>query len=186
MLYRIRNGLFGFIPYSLLLFFLTSCVNDMEKVDFFGRKALPSQTIANGVITRSSSGVLQMRLEAPYIVSDDKPQAKTLYPKGLTVSFYEGGNTLKATLKAGYAVSLDYKQLLEGKDSVVIVDYRTGDTSYLENLVWDQGQKRIYSNKPIRSVNGSRVTIGDAFESDENFEEPHIFHQRGTIVWNDD
>ena len=69
---------------------------------------------------------------------------------------------------------------------MVIIDYRSGDTSYMENIIWNSAEGRIYSNDTVRSVNGARVTIGDGFESDENFTSPQILHQRGTIQIDDD
>jgi hypothetical protein len=53
----------------------------------------------------------------------------------------------------------------------------------MESLIWDKKEKKIYSDKPLKSVNESRVTYGDGFESDENFKNPQIIHQRGTLEW---
>ena len=156
----------------------------MEKVRFFDRKTLPAQSIENGVVTRSSSGHLQLRLEAPVIENYDNPEHKTVYPKGVRMSFFDAGSTKpKVFLRAGYAVSMDDKRRLMARDSVVIIDYSTGDTTYLKDIIWDQNEQRIYSEHPIRSVNGLRVTLGDGFESDEDFVQPLIYHQRGTIEW---
>lgn len=176
----------GLIPYSLFILLIVSCGSDMEKVRFFDRKTLPTQTIVDGVIVRSSMGNRQMRMEAPLIESYDNPEHKTVYPQGVSLTFFEGGSTKpKVSLKAGYAVSYDDKRRMEARDSVVIIDFGTGDTTYLTNIIWDQNEQRIFSQKPVRSVNGPRVTLGDGFESDENFVHPLIYHQRGTIEWNE-
>ena len=69
---------------------------------------------------------------------------------------------------------------------MVIIDYDSGDTTYMESLIWDKKEKKIYSDKPLKSVNGSRVTYGDGFESDESFKNPQIFRQRGTLEFKDE
>lgn len=172
---------------GLLLVFLSlsSCVNDMEKVDFFSKKDLPSEVIRNADISRTEKGVLQMRLTAPLIERYSSPQAKTLYPEGLFVCFYNDQGHITSSISARYGYSLDDRDIMEARDSVVIVDYRSGDTSYMEHIIWNSDQNRVYSNRPVKSVNGKRVTYGDGFVSDENFTRPQILRQRGTIEFDD-
>ena len=62
------------------------------------------------------------------------------------------------------------------------MDFRSGDTTYLDSIVWESATHTIYSKAPVKSVNGQRVTYGDAFESDENFTTPIIYNQRGTMT----
>ena len=47
-------------------------------------------------------------------------------------------------------------------------------------------EHRVFSEHPLRSKNGQRITLGDSFESDDEFKEPHIIHQRGTIEWKEE
>ena len=75
---------------------------------------------------------------------------------------------------------------MEARNNVVVIDYNSGDTTYMESIVWDKNEKRIYSDKPIKSVNGGRITYGDGFESDESFKNPQILRQRGTLEWNEE
>lgn len=173
---------------SLLLVFLclfASCANDIKEVNFFRKKDLPSEVIHNAHITRTEKGILQMQLTSPLIERYSSPQAKTLYPKGLYVRFYDEKGALTSSISAQYGYSLDDKDIMEARDSVVIIDYRSGDTSYLEHVIWNSPENKIYSNKPVKSVNGNRVTYGDGFVSDENFTRPQILNQRGTIEFND-
>lgn len=157
----------------------------MEKIRFFDRQTLPNQSVRGAHVVRSVSGDLQLLLDAPQIDVFQHPEAKTVYPKGFSMRFFAHDGTTTATVSARYGISYDSKQIMEARDSVVIIDHRTGDTVYLCSLVWNSLEERIYSNDSIRSVNGRRVTYGDGFESDENFTNPQILHQRGTIEWNE-
>jgi len=158
----------------------------MEKIHFFDRQVLPDNTIRQARIQHSEYGRLQLLMEAPVIEQYSNPETKTVYPEGLKARFFDGVNNPTATLTARYAVSYDNRQLTKVQDSVVIIDLRSGDTTYLQELTWDAVQHRIYSEKPLRSVNGKRVTYGDGFESDDNMQSPQIIHQRGTVEWKED
>lgn len=166
---------------------LSACSNDAESVRFFEQKVLPLQTVTNGKVDRSEYGRKQVHLEAPKIVQYGEPDPRTEYPDGIQLWIYDSeSHNLKAYVKAGFAVSHDNTKLTEVRDKVVIIDYGTGDTSYLHDLYWNSQEKRVYSNKPVRSVNGNRVTYGDGFESDDNFDQPMILRQRGTIEWKEE
>ena len=157
----------------------------MEKVNFFARQEMPHQRLDSATVVRSTEGRLQMVMEAPVVVVYKQPENKTECPQGVLLRFYNG-RQVKTSIRANYGISYDDRQYMELKKNVVIIDYQTGDTSYLHDLYWDGIEHRIYSHRPVRSVNGQRVTIGDAFESDEDFIAPVIVRQRGTILLNED
>lgn len=157
----------------------------MEKVRFFDRQDPPQQALDSVRVLRSQYGKRQMVMSAPVVTMYSVPERKTVYPKGLKMKLYDGKKLL-ADFTADYAVSFDEKNIVEVRDNVVVIDYRTGDTSYLKSLVWNSSLHTIYSKDPVKSVNGPRVTYGDGFESDENFNTPYIIHQRGTMTFEDD
>ena len=159
----------------------------MEKIKFFDdHQAPPDNILKEARIQRSESARLQLQMEAPLIERYSTPETRTLYPKGVRVTFFSGADNPTAILTAKRAVQYDKRNLTEVRDSVVIIDLRSGDTTYLDELIWDAGQHRIYSEKPIRSVNGPRVTLGDGFESDDGMQSPQIIHQRGTVERKED
>lgn len=158
----------------------------MDEVQRFERRTMPAQTIRDGHIVRSEKGELQMVMDAPVMVKYTDPVEKTIYPKGVKVTFYGSDQEATALFTSRYVVSFDDRNVIVARDSVVVVDYRSGDTTYLQDLVWDSHQKLVYSKHPLRSVNGARVTYGDSFESDDRFENPRILHQRGTVEWEDE
>ncbi|MCQ2260934.1 MAG: LPS export ABC transporter periplasmic protein LptC [Bacteroidales bacterium] len=158
----------------------------MEKIKMFEPQNLPDNTIHNASVRRSENGKLQMLMTAPLIEQYSKPDPKTEYRKGVYMRFFDGYNKPTATLRARYAVTYENRDLMMVKDSVVIVDIGTGDTVYLQDLTWNAAEHRIFSDKPVRSKNGRRITLGDSFESDDAFESPQIVHQRGTLEWKEE
>lgn len=152
----------------------------------FEPQSLPDNTIHNATVRRSENGRLQMIMTAPLIEQFSKPDPKTVYRKGVFMRFFDRSNKPTATLRARYAATFENRDIMLVRDSVVIVDFRTGDTVYLQDLTWNAAEHRIYSEKPLRSKNGRRITLGDSFESDDALQSPQIIHQRGTIEWKEE
>lgn len=169
-----------------LLSLSLSCSNDINHIKFFDKKEIPLQTLSNTEILRSKSGDVQVRITAPEIHKFDGEKARTEYPKGIRLDFYDTDKKIKSSLSAKYAIDWERNKQIIARNNVVVIDYQSGDTTYMETLVWDRNSKRIFSNHPLMSVNGKRVTYGDGFVSDEKLENPIILRQRGTIEWDDE
>ena len=171
---------------GVFVFLMSGCSNDMKELQFFDQSGQPVQVVRDTEIIQSKKGHIQLKLTAPVINAYDGEEAKTEYPEGVFIQFFGNDDKISTSLSAKYAISYDYKQIMEARNNVVVIDYNSGDTTYMESIVWDKNEKRIYSDKPIKSVNGSRITYGDGFESDESFKNPQILRQRGTLEWNDE
>ncbi len=169
----------------LLCVFCFSCTGDMKDIERFERRDLPDQEINNAHIRRSEEGRLQVEIDAPRIVRYSKPSARTVYPKGVDLRFYDVNRQMKTSIYARQAVSYDDRHIMKAIDSVVVIDYSNGDTVYMEDLVWRDDEDIVFSNHPVRAVNGTRVTYGDGFVSDEQMSNLRITRQRGVIEFND-
>lgn len=169
-----------------LMLLLAGCRNDMEKIALFDPQDLPQQRIEEVRVWRSENGTRQMELTAPLVESYITPEKKTVYPSGFAMQIFDNHGKLAASVKGDSAVQHDEKKLVEAFGHIVIIDYGTGDTSYLKSLIWDSGEHLVYSDDPVKSVNGERVTYGDGFMSDDEFRQPIIQGQRGRLTFEDD
>ena len=154
----------------------------MDKILFFDHKDVPLQALDSVSAIRSVEGKVQMKLSADRVLTYGSPERRTVYPDGFEMQILEGPNRTVANIRADYAISYDEKKIIEARNNVVVIDYRSGDTSYLESLVWNSAEHRIFSHDPVKSVNGQRITYGDGIESDDEFVAPQILHQRGTMT----
>lgn len=140
-------------------------------------------------VHRSERGKLQLRLDAPLIQKFDRPKARTLYRSNdkqrVHLRIYDDNSKLKVSIEADYAVSFDDRDIMEAHDSVVVIDYKGGDTIYLQDLIWNSAEDRIYSENPVRAKNGNRLTEGDGFTSNQSMDDMRIIRQRGVIEFND-
>ena len=158
----------------------------MEKVHLFDKQDIPQQILDSVSVTRSNFGNQQMSLKAPNVVVLDKPERMTIFPNGFNMHIFgDDSHVVIADITADSATSLDDRKVIKAHRNVVIIDHRSGDTTYLDSIIWESAAHTIYSRAPVKSVNGSRVTYGDGFESDENFTAPIIYRQRGTMTIED-
>lgn len=153
----------------------------MNEISRFERQTPPDQEVKQAHIRRSERGRLQVELDAPLIRQYKEPAARTIYPQGVALRFYDENRNIKSSIRADKAVSYDDRNIMKATDSVVVIDYASGDTIYLDDIIWRDDEDVIFSNHPVRAVNGNRVTYGDGFVSDEQMTNLRITRQRGVI-----
>ena len=190
---KMKNRLKQKVCFSLFFVFITSfsilfvsCSGDMKDIERFERQNPPDQEIKDAHIRRSEQGRLQVKIDAPLITRYTTPSAYTVYPRGVDLRFYDEQKHLKTTIHANRAVSYDDRNIMKASDNVVVIDYTNGDTIYMEDLIWRDDEDIIFSNHPVRAVNGKRITYGDGFSSDEQLGNLRITRQRGMIEFNDE
>lgn len=168
-----------------LLSLLVVACNDNNMAIPDDRSDAPSQEVSDAHVRRSEYGKLQLELDAPKIVKYERPVAKTIYRRfkkeRVQLRLYNDDRSIKASIEANYAISFDDRDIMEAHDSVVVIDYSNGDTIYMEDLIWNSSEDRIYSDHPVRAKNGQRITEGDGFVSDQRMENMQIIRQRGII-----
>lgn len=158
----------------------------MSDISRFERQNPPDQELKQAHIRRSDHGRMQMELNAPLIRKYLEPAARTLYPEGVEIRFFNDQREPTTFIRADKAISYDDRNIMKASDSVVVIDYASGDTVYLDDIIWRDNEDIIFSNHPVRAVNGNRVTYGDGFVSDEQMSNLRITHQRGVIEFNDE
>lgn len=172
----------------LLLVLTVACKNDKSMLQE-DRSDSASQEVLDARIHRTENGKLQLELNAPIIQKYEKPVAKTIYrsrgDRRVSMTLYENGASVKTYIEAGNAISYDDRDIMEAHDSVVVIDYTSGDTIYLYDLIWNSAEDNIYSEHPVRAKNGNRITLGDGFVSDQRLENMQIIRQRGIIEFED-
>lgn len=180
------RGLKGSRAFSTSLTFLfllafTACGYDMSDIERFERTNPPDQEVKDAHVWRSEEGKLQFELDAPTIVQFRQPDTRTVYPDGVELRFFDDNKRITTKIWAKKATSFDSKNIIIATDSVVVIDFSTGDTVYLKDITWESDNDIIYSHKPVRAVNAGRVTYGDGFISDGDMTNLRITRQRGTI-----
>ena len=104
------------------------------------------------------------------------------FPEGIKITSYTNGE-IHSTLTANYAINEERTERMEARGNVVIVDLVKQESILTEKIIWDQRNKRIFSDVEVTQIkaDGTR-NRGDGFESDEKFTKYTIQKPRGEIL----
>ena len=157
---------------------VASCENDINKIKEVSAKEFEkplTQTDSVDVIY-SDSAKVKLRLLTPVLIDyDDTAKNAVPYkvtPKGVKIIFYDSLARVAGNIVADSGIQYPRKSVMEFHKNVVATN-ADGDTFKSDELIWDQANKKIYSNKPVvvNKVTGD-VVNGTNFISDEKLTHP--------------
>lgn len=166
------HHIFAVILFASLLISAFSCSNDPEEVrKMTQHDTLPQQQAEDVVMYYSEHGEVVFELLSPKIESYEEDPPRTVFPKGFEVVFYDStGNNIRSRLTANYGVKNDKSKIMTARGNVVINNYEKNERLNTEELIWNQRQKRIYTDKFVTITTDEQVFYGEGgMESDESF-----------------
>jgi len=142
----------------------------------------PDESAKNIEIIKSENGQIAFTLFAPIMNSYYGENPYIEFPEGITASSYSYGEK-QSTLTADYAINEEHAQRVEAHKNVVIVNYAKNESILTEKIIWDQKNKRIFSDVEVTQIKADgTINKGDGFESDEKFTKYVIINPRGEIL----
>ncbi len=167
-----------FIVMSISFFVSCSKEQTYQPNKNFHKK--PVQTLFNIVLYRSEKGDVYARLNSKTVEYYSGDSARTVFPKGINVLFYNKDHTNKATLTARYAVNYTAtRDIVYLRDSIKIINFNNHDTIYCKDLYWEQDKQIVYTHKPIRRYTQGGETFGDGLVSNEQFDSVVVIRPHG-------
>jgi LPS export ABC transporter protein LptC len=170
------------IAISPLLFF-SSCENDMSVVmNLPMNKKMPSQIGDSVTLLYTDSSQLKIVLKANRMLVYNKNVAEpfTILSKGLFVTFFDEEEKISSTLKANYGVRFDLSKRMEAKYAVEVVN-KEGKKLETEKLIWDEANKRIYTDAFVKITTDKEIITGKGLESNQDFTKYNLKEVTGTI-----
>jgi LPS export ABC transporter protein LptC len=150
---------------------LSACENDLKDLQKIsaseGNKPVESYT--NVDVIYSDSAKVKAHMTAPLMLDYDKiPKPYTEMPKGVKVIFYDANLVETGTITSEYAIYHKQEKTILLRKNVVGVNAR-GETFTTDELVWDENNKQISSDKVVhvKMTDGS-IADGTSFVSDES------------------
>jgi LPS export ABC transporter protein LptC len=170
----------------IILLSVCSCNSNSKKVqilEYDGK--FPDESAKNIEFRMSEDGQPTFTLYAPLMNKYYGENPYIDFPEGIKVSSYTNGE-IHSTLTADYAISEERTQRMEAMKNVVIVDLVKQESILTEKIVWDQKNKRIYSEVEITQIKADgTINKGDGFESNEKFTKYTITNPRVEILAED-
>ena len=140
-------------------FFMCACENDANEVRELGKKKPGIEEGKNINSYLSMNGKMRAHLTAPLLLRYQGDSSKKAeFPKSLHVDFYNDSLKVESQLNARYGRYLENEDKVYLRDSVVIFNIK-GDTLFCEELYWDQGQQKFYTDKRVLLSKNYRHTL---------------------------
>lgn len=183
-----RKTLFHFSTAKVLLLLisfscvLSACENDLSKLPKPDDAIDYTKDVAEGVqLIISQQGLVKTEITAPKLVKNDlaKPPY-TEMPQGLHAQFFNNKGVVSTTLSARYARYFVNSKNILLQDSVV-VENTDGSKLFAEELIWNNGLEKFYSEKEVFILKDGNMAYGDGLEANKELTEVKILRQRGII-----
>lgn len=172
-------------PFFLLTLFVTlillGCRSDLQTIDeIAGVDEGPTESAFNIEVIYSDQAHVRMILHAEQMDRYENEQTYLEMPRGLHVVFYDTLMQQTSSMTAKYAISYEDSEIIEARDDVVVIN-ELGEKLNTEQLIWDQKNEIIYSEKFVKITTEDEVTYGEGFRADERFDSWEITNPRGTF-----
>lgn len=168
-----------FLFFLVLIF--VSCSNDPKLVqEFVFSEVLPIEKIEGAEMLHTENGKLKVKIVATTIERFNNQEPQLVFSNHLVVYFYNDSALVQSTLKAEYAEINDEKKLMTAKENVILTNI-AGKKLESEELIWDEKNNKIYTDKKVKITTLKEVIEGEGFVSNPDFSEYSISKIHGTF-----
>jgi len=173
------------IFFAVMLF---SCENNMETISSFDvNDTLPTESAVDIEVIYSDSGKILIKMISPKLNRYQKSDENYMeFPDGLRLLFFDSAMNVKTELTANYGISWESNKRMEVKNNVVITDYEKNEVINTEHIIWDQKNRRIFSDVFVKRTSPDGVLYGDGFDADESFKTYKLRNPHGVFSVDED
>lgn len=160
---------------------LIACTNDPNLVqEFVSDKEQAIEQIKEAELLHTENGKIKVRIIAGKIERFQNMQPQLIFSENLEVYFYNDSSQLQSTLKADDGSIDEEKKIMLAQNNVELV---SSDDKRLETeeLVWDEKNNKIYTDKKVKITTGKEVIYGEGFTSNPDFTKYSITKIHGTF-----
>ena len=164
--------------FALLL--LSACENDLKEVERISNQKIEDPVdVSYGVkVIYSDSSVVKAQLTTPKMLHFNTKDPYYEFPEGGVLIMYDSLRKETQRVRSRYAIQRVNSGITELRKNVVATR-ADGMTLESEELIWDENQKRFYSNLPVTITINDQVSYGTSFWAREDFSYFEITSQTG-------
>jgi len=181
-----NSGTINVIKNYLILipiFFIFSCTNDLKDVQALPKNKLSaSQTGDSVTLIYTDSTKIKIILKANRMLLFNKnvKEPFTVLPKGFYVTIFDEDEKVSSTLKGNYGVRFDVSKRMEARYAVEVIN-KNGEKLETEKLIWDEANKKIYTDAFVKIITPNQIINGKGLESNQDFTKYEIKNITGII-----
>jgi len=155
-----------------ILFFLIACGNDIKEIrNVTATPDLKVETARDVEILYSDSAIVKVRIKSPTLKRySAQSEAYDEFPDGLIVEFLDKNKRVTSWLEADFAIRKENDKKIYVEKNVVLYN-KNNDKLMTEELIWDESNEEIYTNKPVKITQPSvgDTSFGIGFKADQEF-----------------
>lgn len=175
-----RHKFFKRISVIALAGILFSCVNDLNDVKkiTYDPKS-PSEVTEDLEVFYTDSGYPKVRLYAKLAESYVVPKQVTKFRKGLKVEFFNELGEVVSVLTSQYGEIQTDEGMMFVRDSVELFNIEKQQRLKTEELIWNQNDSLIYSNKSVVVTSPTGILYGKGIRTTQDFESYTFIEPKG-------
>lgn len=143
------------------------CADDLKDPDKEIKYDGPLRETENVLTLYSDSAKILIKLQAK--VQQDFENGDAVFPEGIYVEFYDKQGAISSTLRSNYAKQERNKDLFLVRGNVVLDNIAKKEKLETEELFWDKGKDRLYTDKFVKVTTPERMLTGTGLETNQNF-----------------
>ena len=167
-----------------LLFVFFACTNDIKDVKkIVEDKDLKVEIAYDVKILYSDSAKVKVRITSPTLKRySSHGDTYDEFPDGLLVEFLDDNKRVKSWLEAEYAIRKDRDKKIYVENNVVLFNKKE-DKLMTDELIWDEANEELYTNKPVKIAQPSvgDTSFGFGFKADQSFTRFEIHRKFSSI-----
>jgi LPS export ABC transporter protein LptC len=167
-----------FFYFSVLLI---SCTNNTKLVqEFVSDKEQAIEQIKGAELLHTENGNIKVKIVAGKIERFQNKQPHLVFSEKIEVYFYNDSSQMQSTLKADDASIDEETKIMLAQNNVELI---SSDDKKLETeeLVWDEQQDKIFTDKKVKITTGKEIVYGEGFSSNPDFTEYKIAKIHGSF-----
>lgn len=173
-------------PVSLIsattLLIIFSCESEIKEVDKIDVKAKPSQISQNIEIIYSDSAMVKAKIFTKLLERYENIEGNyIIFPKGIKATFYNKDKQEETILTCKYAKYFESINKWIAKNQIVLLNKIENRKLETEELIYDDKEQKIYSNKDVKITTPTEEIRGKGFISNASFTSWKIKQVEGVI-----
>ncbi|MBT8219493.1 MAG: LPS export ABC transporter periplasmic protein LptC [Bacteroidia bacterium] len=173
---------YWFVSLLLVTSMFYSCSdNSYYAGDTIPRDLVNIERVDSVTITYSDSAKVQVIITAPLLLRHiEFNNNRQEFTEGVHVKFLNEDGSMNGTLEAEYAIRYEAKQGVIVQNNVVWSSI-DGKRLESEELIWDEKNKKIHTQKLVRIVTPTENVYGYGLEADQDFSNWRILAPLGDL-----
>lgn len=171
-------------------FIVYSCKAKLSEAERLDLSVTPLQVVDSMYILQTTSGRLDMRVEAPVMERyDTDSMSYELFPQGLDVYGYTEQGELQSEIHSENAAHEKYKksgnEIWKAFGNVIMRNVLKDETMETDTIYWDRTKGEIYTDCYVRMYSPSGFIQGYGMRTDEKVTRSTImrpFNSYGVVV----